>query len=245
MVSTLIASEHRAIPETGTVPTSEIFGPVWQGEGPFTGRVCYFLRLGLCNLHCSWCDTAYTWDNARFDVHAECPPRSTEEIREMLPESGLLILSGGEPMIHQHNGALQDALDNDLEVQVETNGTLAPNAWALERISHFTVSPKLAEQGDPLARRIRPEVLAEFAELARQGRAIFKVVVRDEAEVDLAWRFFREHDVPQAGRWVMPEGVSPEVILARARALGDHIAHRGLNLTLRQQVLLYGMERRR
>lgn len=32
-----------------------------QGEGPFTGRPSVFLRLGLCNLSCTWCDTPYTW----------------------------------------------------------------------------------------------------------------------------------------------------------------------------------------
>lgn len=32
-----------------------------QGEGPFTGRPSVFLRLGMCNLSCAWCDTPYTW----------------------------------------------------------------------------------------------------------------------------------------------------------------------------------------
>jgi 7-carboxy-7-deazaguanine synthase len=39
---------------------SEIFASI-QGEGPFTGRPSVFLRLGMCNLSCVWCDTPYTW----------------------------------------------------------------------------------------------------------------------------------------------------------------------------------------
>lgn len=47
----------------GAGPTfhiSEMFASI-QGEGPFTGRPSVFLRLGLCNLSCAWCDTPYTW----------------------------------------------------------------------------------------------------------------------------------------------------------------------------------------
>ncbi|KAK4533233.1 hypothetical protein CCYA_CCYA16G4115 [Cyanidiococcus yangmingshanensis] len=39
---------------------SEIFSSI-QGEGPFSGCPSVFLRLGLCNLECAWCDTKYTW----------------------------------------------------------------------------------------------------------------------------------------------------------------------------------------
>lgn len=43
-----------------TFHVSEMFASI-QGEGPFTGRPSVFLRLGLCNLSCAWCDTPYTW----------------------------------------------------------------------------------------------------------------------------------------------------------------------------------------
>lgn len=34
---------------------NEAYGKVQQGEGKSTGMWCFFLRLSLCNLHCSWC----------------------------------------------------------------------------------------------------------------------------------------------------------------------------------------------
>ena len=43
-----------------TSPVSEVFGPTLQGEGPHAGRPCHFIRLGGCNLSCSWCDTPYS-----------------------------------------------------------------------------------------------------------------------------------------------------------------------------------------
>lgn len=228
-----------------TLPVSEIFGPVFQGEGPHAGRVCWFLRLGLCNLRCSWCDSAYTWDTSRYDVHAECPPMTANEIRSRLPRDGVVVLSGGEPLIHQHSTVLHEAIPDEVELHVETNGTLVPGRWALDRVSHFTVSPKLATQGDPYSRRVRPGTLAAFAHLADTGRAIFKVVVRDVTEVEMVARWMDQYGVPPAARWVMPEGVVGTEVLHRARAIADTVARLGMNLSLRQHVLLYGMERGR
>ena len=39
---------------------SEIFKSV-QGEGVCLGAPTVFLRLAVCNLHCWYCDTKYTW----------------------------------------------------------------------------------------------------------------------------------------------------------------------------------------
>lgn len=33
-----------------------------QGEGRHTGLPSVFIRASLCNLHCRWCDTDYTWN---------------------------------------------------------------------------------------------------------------------------------------------------------------------------------------
>lgn len=232
-----------------TVPVSEVFGPVWQGEGPYTGRVCAFVRLGLCNLSCSWCDTPYTWDRSRFDVDAECPPATADELRDrlraVLPQGGLVILSGGEPLMHQRNEAVLDLLDHTpgYEWHVETNGTIRPTMLT-ERVAHFTVSPKL-EQGDPEKKRLKLGALAAFADLARQGRAVFKMVCRNADDVRHAASIYDVLEVPQPARWVMPEGVEPATLLAHARQIDDVAAELHLNLSLRQHTLMYGTERAR
>jgi 7-carboxy-7-deazaguanine synthase len=62
-----------ATPTTTKPPlvVSEVFGPTIQGEGPHAGQRAAFVRLGGCNLTCTWCDTAYTWDARRYDLRAE------------------------------------------------------------------------------------------------------------------------------------------------------------------------------
>ena len=33
-----------------------------QGEGFHSGKPAYFIRLGGCDVGCSWCDAKYTWN---------------------------------------------------------------------------------------------------------------------------------------------------------------------------------------
>jgi organic radical activating enzyme len=229
-----------------TIPVSEVYGPVFQGEGAFTGRPAYFLRLGMCNLHCSWCDTPFTWDESRFDVAAECPPTTALEIMAQLPSSGLLILSGGEPLIHQRNDELLKVLRTWRgDVHVETNGTLAPSPYMTRRVEAFTVSPKLGNQGDPESRRLRPEALAAWVSHAREFRpqVYFKFVCTSVADVEEAAALVAEYRIPLRSVWIMPEGVEAGALLDTARLIEQAAIERGFCLSLRQHVLLHGDRR--
>ena len=48
--------------KNGTVlPVMESFLTI-QGEGYFSGKTSYFLRIGGCDVGCHWCDVKESWD---------------------------------------------------------------------------------------------------------------------------------------------------------------------------------------
>lgn len=113
---------------------SEIFGPTAQGEGPWTGRPCVFLRLSGCNLTCSWCDSKYTWDWEHYDRAEESHRLRLEEVAESVagflpPTPARLVVTGGEPLVQAFTLSkflplVREHLGDRLAgVDLETNGT--------------------------------------------------------------------------------------------------------------------------
>ena len=43
------------------IPLMESFLSI-QGEGFFSGKSSYFLRIGGCDVGCHWCDVKESWD---------------------------------------------------------------------------------------------------------------------------------------------------------------------------------------
>jgi 7-carboxy-7-deazaguanine synthase len=222
---------------------SEVFGPTWQGEGPSVGQTAAFVRLGRCNLACSWCDTPYTWDWSRYDPAVEL--REVEvaavlaEVDAMGPVS-MLVVTGGEPLLQQRRlpPLLAEARDRGLRVEVETAGTLAPDQELAALVDRFNVSPKLANSGNPVERRYRPDVLRAFQ---ATGKAAFKFVVQGPADLDEVQAMVDECGLDQV--WIMPEGTDAEALVARMQALADAVPARGWHLSPRLHVLLWGERR--
>ncbi len=104
----------------------------------------------------------------------------------------------------------------------------------------FSVSPKLANSGVPLERRIRPEALAAFAAC---GKAVFKFVACGTGDLDEARELAAQFGL--APVWIMPEGTTAGRVLAGMRELADGVLERGWNLTGRSHVLIWGGARGR
>lgn len=223
---------------------AEVFGPTIQGEGPSMGTVSVFVRLSNCNLTCSWCDTAYTWDWRRFDREDQQRLADVGEIREwVLAQSAqLVVITGGEPLLQQ-SFLIELTLawtQAGRRVEVETNGTIAPVPELVDVVTCFNVSPKLANSGIGTDRRVRARALESFA---TTGKAVFKFVVRDVGdldEVDLLVQRFGLSPV-----WVMPEGDTAVGVLAGMRSIADDVVARGWNLSARLHTLLWGDTRGR
>jgi 7-carboxy-7-deazaguanine synthase len=235
---------------------NEFFGPTFQGEGPFAGRRCHFLRLNRCNQHCRWCDTPYTWADTEAKaalhdsgiVHSRQDNESVmtiDEVNSLLRTNNvqLLIISGGEPLLQ---AAALDQLIADMDaettVQFETAGTLPPlPGWTLSDEVHYVVSPKLENSGNELSKRYKPDVLWQF--VAKQ--ADFKFVLTGPEDLEEVCKIQEEVGIPSERIWIMPEGTTAEKVLETARALAGSTINEGFNLTLRTHTLLWGDERGR
>jgi organic radical activating enzyme len=139
---------------------------------------------------------------------------------------------------------LDAAAQRGWAVEIETNGTMAPNPEVAARVERFTVSPKLANSGVDADRAIVPDALRAFAALA-PGRAVFKFVVTGPGDLDDVAAVVDAHSLDPGSVYVLPEGTTPDAVLATSRAVADMTAERGWHLTTRLHVLLWGDERGR
>lgn len=239
-------------PLAAPLRVAEIFGPTIQGEGPTAGRPAMFLRLMGCNLACTWCDTPYTWDAAHHDLHEVGRSLSTADVLARLTAHGRVrkvVITGGEPLLHQNRPGwttlIEGLAGHGIDIEIETNGTVMPTD-VTAAVARFNVSPKLAHAGMPRATRIKPDVLG----VLRHLDAVFKFVARnsdDLAEIDALLSAVNKGPIgpiDPSRIWVMPEGTTPDVVLATARDLVEDVLARGWNLTLRQHVLIWPDEPR-
>lgn len=227
-----------------TLPVSEVFQS-FQGEGPRAGRVVVFIRLGGCNLSCSWCDTPYTWDSTRHNLREELTPMSPDDIVARVREYGAdeVVISGGEPLMHQNTihwaNLLRGLHRAGKFICVETNGTLVPNETTTTFVRHYSISPKLANSG-PHKKNQSPTVGPWLPTLRLGGFTCLKFVVANAAEVAEAVAKGDELGWQRDAMWMMPLGTDTESLLANWTEICDAAIKEGVNVTQRLHVLAYG-----
>lgn len=129
----------------GSLEVHSIF-PTLQGEGPFSGLPAIFVRLTGCNLMCPSCDTEYTSTR-----DALTPAQILQKIKDACfntagaysSYSPVIVITGGEPFRQDLAPLCILLFASGFDVQIETNGTLAPDdfCWAAPRLT-IVVSPK-------------------------------------------------------------------------------------------------------
>lgn len=230
------------------LPVSEVFTTL-QGEGPAAGRPATFVRLGGCNLSCSWCDSAYTWDAKAYDLRAELEPTTAERILEQI-NADRVVITGGEPLLHQSNQAFRDLLSGitaaGRQVHLETNGTIPPKEHTARHLSLASVSPKLPHADASRRTGIeafREEVLYLWAGIAAAERAFLKIVVQTVEDCARALDLADATGWDRSAVWLMPEGTTRAELDARWPMVATFAAGSGVNATHRLHVLAWGDER--
>lgn len=109
--------DSNVIPDGGKLPLVEEFFSL-QGEGYHTGKAAYFIRLGGCDVGCSWCDSRFSWNP---DLH---PMVETEVIIDHVAKSGTesVVVTGGEPLMWNLDYLCAGLKNRNIRTFIETSG---------------------------------------------------------------------------------------------------------------------------
>ena len=99
------------------LPLMEAFYTI-QGEGYYSGKAAYFLRIGGCDVGCHWCDVKESWN---ADLH---PPTSITNILEGIAKFSVdtVVITGGEPLMWNLNKLTTALKLKGLKIHLETSG---------------------------------------------------------------------------------------------------------------------------
>lgn len=89
-----------------------------QGEGKYSGKAAYFIRIAGCDVGCVWCDVKESWDK---EQHALL---SISEIIENVVKSNanFVVLTGGEPAMYDLRPLVDQLKSLGIMVAIETSG---------------------------------------------------------------------------------------------------------------------------
>ncbi|QLH79577.1 7-carboxy-7-deazaguanine synthase QueE [Halosimplex rubrum] len=232
------------------LPVNELFYSL-QGEGKLAGVPSVFVRTSGCNLRCWFCDSYHTsWE----PTHARMGIDEVVDAVGEHDEADHVVVTGGEPMIHDEVVALLDRLDDaGYHTTVETNGTVHRDA----PIDLASVSPKLASSTptadrDPKGdgewadrhedRRVDVEALAALVD-DYETQLKFVVTGRDDmAEIESLVDRVREAagtPIPDSDVLLMPEGQTRERLDETRAAVAELATEYGYRYTPRLHVDLW------
>lgn len=173
-----------------SLPVMEHFFTL-QGEGFHQGRAAYFIRLGGCDVGCSWCDVKESWD-----VNAH-PSQTIENLLAAVKKTAakLVVITGGEPLLHPLQKLTQLLQKNNLETNLETSGSSPlSGSWDWVCLSPKKFKPAL------------PEVISAANEL--------KIIVYNNS--DFLWAEKYAAQVPASCKlFLQPEWSKKEIMLPK------------------------------
>jgi 7-carboxy-7-deazaguanine synthase len=126
------------------IPVIEMFGPVYQGEGPLVGTKTWFLRTGGCDYLCKHCDSLHAV--LPEQVKANRTLMTKQELMSQLLEgmnktaTSWLTLSGGNPVMWDLTEVIEYLHANGKYIAVETQGSVWRD-WVASCDS-IVISPK-------------------------------------------------------------------------------------------------------
>jgi len=219
-----------------------------QGEGTNLGKPSVLVRLQICNLRCSWCDTSYThtYKSDSFNRY------TVDELSDLIFQKDIphVIFTGGEPTL-QNLGLLSRTLlqkSSKFSFEVESNGTQIPHKsikdflYSDYALMQWNISPKFENANQKLVN----DAMEFWARLSENHSLVFfKFVIRKRHKIrDLQkiLEIITKFKISHSRILLMAEGTTQKSQLSN-EWLHDICLEHGFRLTPRLHVLIFGAKR--
>jgi 7-carboxy-7-deazaguanine synthase len=230
---------------------SEIFHSI-QGEGRLAGTPSVFIRTGVCNLRCSWCDTPYTsWDPefrelSVTDILKKAKQLSTVNSRA----THHAVITGGEPFLETAElaGLCHELCLEGFHITIETNATIFAqvNAHLISlspKLSNSTPAGKLGKSHE--RHRINLDAVRAFIDTYKPPDRDVQVKLVIDSEADLAEvaELERVAAIPKRKIMLMPQARERDELAAKSRWLVELCCRTGYSFSPRLHIELFGNRR--
>lgn len=179
-----------------------------NGESRHAGELAVFIRLGGCNLNCTYCDTAWAIpEEGSYEL------MDSQHLLEYIKGTGVqnVTLTGGEPLLHakeymagaETGGCLEDLVADIISlnkrVEIETNGAVSikslyelANSLSLRDELSITLDYKCPGSG------MCEQMLMENYDYLREYDTV-KFVVMNREDLDAARTVITEKQLVERG----------------------------------------------
>lgn len=172
------------------LPLAESFYTI-QGEGFNTGKAAFFIRVGGCDVGCSWCDAKETWNPGKY------PPTHIDQIVSdaIKYKAKSIVITGGEPLSYPLLPLCKKLKENDMEIFLETSGSHSFSGL----FDWICLSPKK-----------RKPPIGDIYQMASE----MKVIIEDES--DFEWAEYNRSMISKNTRlYLQPEWSKRDTILPK------------------------------
>lgn len=195
------------------------------------------------------CDTISEWmDGDQYNIEDLYDEWIEEGYLERIDQGNHIVLTGGEPMLHQEQ--LVNFLDqledygHEPFVEVETNASIYPSKEFRRHVDQYNLSPKLSNSGIQKEVRYREEVIESYVEefINEQSytNADFKFVVGSSHDwEEIESEFLSKFGIPRENTFLMPAGADQNNLEITREDVADLAVENSARFSERLQIMIW------